>query len=115
MVDFKQLQCFLVCTDTGSFSEAARILYMTQSNVSKMMKALEASVGASLFVRHAKGITLTAQGKQVYQYANRIMEEVGALESFSSGKKKEWLNLSSNPSSWFADCFIEFYNENSDM
>lgn len=88
MIDLKQLQCFQVCTDTGSFSEAARILYMTQSNVSKMIKALENTVGASLFVRHSKGITLTPQGKQIYQYANRILDEVSALESFSSGKKK---------------------------
>lgn len=109
MIDLKQLQCFLVCTDTGSFSEAARILYMTQSNVSKMMKALELRVGSTLFVRHAKGISLTPEGRRIYQYASRIMDEVGALEDFSAGRTREWLNISSNPSSWFADCFVEFY------
>ena len=65
MIDFKQLKYFVVCTDVGSFSEAAKILYTTQSNVSKAIKALEKTVGASLFTRKSRGIELTAQGKHV--------------------------------------------------
>ncbi len=110
MVDLKQLNYFMVCTDVGSFSEAAKILYTTQSNVSKAIKALEKSVGATLFVRQARGITLTAQGKHVYKYACKIMDEVGALKDFSRTGEVEWLNISCNPSSWFANRFVEFYN-----
>ena len=111
MIDLKQLQCFIVCTDVGSFSEAAKVLYTTQSNVSKMIRALEKAVGARLFVREARGIHLTAQGKHVYKYACKIIEEVGMLGDFSKGGAEEWLNVSGNPSSWFATRFTEFYNQ----
>lgn len=112
MIDLKQLNYFIVCTDVGSFSEAAKILYTTQSNVSKSIKALEKSVGASLFVRKPRGITLTPQGKHVYKSACKIMEEVGALGDFSRTGEEEWLNISCNPSSWLSNRFVEFYNEN---
>ncbi len=110
MIDFKQLQYFVVCADVGSFSEAAKILYTTQSNVSKSIKALEGTIGSNLFVRHPRGIRLTAKGRQVYQYAIRIIDELGALKDFSKTGSKEWLHISCNPSSWFADRFVEFYN-----
>ena len=110
MLDLKQLNYFMVCTDVGSFSEAAKILYTTQSNVSKAIKALEKSVGAELFVRQSRGIALTAQGNHVYKYACKIMDEVNALKDFSRSGEVEWLNISCNPSSWFANRFVEFYN-----
>lgn len=110
MIDFKQLRYFIVCADVGSFSEAARILYTTQSNVSKAIHLLEKTVGVKLFMRGPRGASLTPQGKQVYQYACRIMEEVEELEDFSRMGETEWLKMSCNPSSWFADRFVAFYN-----
>lgn len=112
LTDLKQLYYFIVCTDVGSFSKAAKILYTTQSNVSKSIKALEKSVGASLFVRKPRGITLTSQGKHVYKHACKIMEEVGTLGDFSRTGEVEWLNISCNPSSWISNRFVEFYNKN---
>lgn len=114
MLDLKQLKYFIVCTEVGSFSEAAKILYTTQSNVSKAIKTLEKAVGASLFVRQPRGISLTAQGRHVYKYACKIMDEVGALRDFSRTGEVEWLNISCNPSSWFANRFVEFYNQHFD-
>lgn len=115
MLDLKQLKYFIVCTEVGSFSEAAKILYTTQSNVSKAIKTLEKAVGASLFVRQPRGISLTAQGRHVYKYACKIMDEVGALRDFSRTGEVEWLNISCNPSSWFANRFVEFYNRHYDQ
>jgi len=40
-MDLKQLQYFVVCAQTGSFSDAAKVLYSTQPSVSKVVKALE--------------------------------------------------------------------------
>lgn len=100
----------MVSADVGSFSKAAEVLYTTQSNVSKGIQNLEKEVGAELFVRQAKGITLTPKGKHVYKYACRILEDVDALADFSKGGEEEWIHISMNPSSWMADCFVEFYN-----
>lgn len=110
MVDVKQLKYFVVSADVGSFSEAARILYTTQSNVSKAIQALEKSVGARLCVRNHKGMELTAQGRHVYRYASRILSEMEALEDISNSGEKEWLRISYTPSSWFASRVMEYYN-----
>lgn len=50
-MDLKQLQYFVTCAQTGSVSEAAKILYSTQPSVSKVVKALEDSLGMQLFER----------------------------------------------------------------
>ena len=58
MTDLRQLQYFIACVETGSFSEAARILYTTQSSVSKAMKAMEESMGLLLFERMPRALSL---------------------------------------------------------
>ena len=61
MLDLKQLKYFIVCAETGSISEAAKLLYTTQPSVSKAIKALEEEMGIVLFERMPRGIALTAK------------------------------------------------------
>ena len=72
MLDLKQLKYFIVCAETGSISEAAKLLYTTQPSVSKAIKALEEEMGIVLFERMPRGIALTAKGREAYRYACRI-------------------------------------------
>ncbi len=111
MIELKQLQYFVVSADVGSFSKAAEILYTTQPNVSKAIKALEEQLGFDLFERKSRGILLTAKGDHVYEYACKAIENVETLSSFSQTEKVEQLKISSNPSQWMAQCFAEFYNQ----
>lgn len=113
-MDLKQLQYFVACAQTGSVSEAAKILYSTQPSVSKVVKALEDSLGMQLFERLPRGIRLTPQGSQVYRYACKIVGEVTKLEAMADHGMTKWLRISANPSSWFATQFVDFYNENYD-
>ena len=55
MLDLKQLKYFIVCAETGSISEAAKLLYTTQPSVSKAIKALEEEMGIVLFERMPRG------------------------------------------------------------
>lgn len=110
-MDLKQLQYFVVCAQTGSFSDAAKVLYSTQPSVSKVVKALEDALGMQLFERLPRGIRLTAQGQKVYRYACRITNEIDALENMASHGMTKWIRVSLNPSSWFANQFVDFYNE----
>ena len=110
-MDLKQLQFFVTCAQAGSFSDAAKILYSTQSSVSKVIKALEDNLGMQLFERLPRGIRLTVQGQKVYHYACRITNEVEVLENMSANGMTKWVRISMNPSSWFADQFVDFYNE----
>ena len=82
-MDLKQLQYFVACAQTGSFSDAAKILYSTQPSVSKVIKSLEDTLGMQLFERLPRGIRLTVQGQKVYHYACRITNEIDVLENMA--------------------------------
>lgn len=110
-MDLKQLQYLVTCAQAGSFSDAAKTLYSTQSSVSKVIKALEDNLGMQLFERLPRGIRLTVQGQKVYHYACRITNEIEVLENMSANGMTKWIRISMNPSSWFADQFVDFYNK----
>lgn len=62
--------------ETGSIQEASRILHLTQPALSKAIKELESSVGATLFVRSSKGVQLTPFGQRLVSHARLISENV---------------------------------------
>ena len=113
-MDLKQLQYFVACAQTGSFSDAAKILYSTQPSVSKVIKSLEDTLGIQLFERLPRGIRLTVQGQKVYHYACKITNQIDVLENMVSRGMTKWIRISMNPSSWFANQFVDFYNETYD-
>ena len=113
-MDIKQLEYFMACAEAGSVSEAAKILYSTQPSVSKVIKGLEDSLGLQLFERLPRGIRLTAAGKKFYRHASKILGEIRALEGMAEHGMTKWIRISLNPSSWFANQFVDFYNENYD-
>lgn len=112
MIDIKQIQYFVACAQTGSFSKAAESLFTTQPSVSKVIRSLEDTLNVRLFERYAKGISLTSEGEKVYRYARPILENLEKLQAPETGESSETLLISSNPSSWFADTFVEFYQKN---
>lgn len=59
------LQAFLAAADCGSFTGAATRLNLTQGAVSRQVQLLEEYYGCPLFVRVARGLTLTAEGQQL--------------------------------------------------
>lgn len=77
-----QLKSFLAVVETNSFSEAAYSLYLSQSNVSKHIIALEKEFGLKLLNRHGRNICLTEFG----QYFKKEAEAI--LASYSKIKEK---------------------------
>ena len=71
------LRTFLHVTHSGSFSEAAERLNMTQTAVSKHIRQLEHSYGVSLFKRHARGVELSEAGKALYPKVEQAFELLG--------------------------------------
>ena len=112
MLDLKQLKYFITCAETNSVSEAAKLLYTTQPSVSKAIKTLENDMGIVLFDRMPRGIALTAEGREAYRYACRIVNDSRKLEEMSHQNMVKYLRISLNPSSWFTNQFVEFYKMN---
>ena len=76
-MDLKQLQYFVVCAQTGSFSDAAKNLYSTQPSVSKVIKGLEDTLGMQLFERLPRGIRLTVcSGKYGFQRNDKMDPDI---------------------------------------
>ncbi|GGD49902.1 LysR family transcriptional regulator [Paenibacillus nasutitermitis] len=59
---------FYFTAKTGSLSKAAAELFITQPAVTQTIKQLEAQLGGQLFFRTSKGVTLTAEGEELYQF-----------------------------------------------
>lgn len=101
-MDFKQLEAFAAVVDYGSFSEAARRLYLTQPTISAHIRALENELKVKLIIRTTKKLTITTKGYQLYDSAVRILHiRDNLLEDFT-GSKKHIIDLSAStiPSSY---------------
>jgi len=77
-IDSRRLQQFCVLARTGSFTQTARELHLTQSGISHSMKTLEAETGCRLLDRLGKKVVLTQAGEQLLQHAGKILAEMAA-------------------------------------
>ncbi|SFQ95805.1 LysR family transcriptional regulator [Poseidonocella sedimentorum] len=65
-MDWDKLRIFHAVADAGSLTHAGDVLHLSQSAVSRQIRALEDSLGATLFHRHARGLILTEQGELLF-------------------------------------------------
>ncbi|MDX7922645.1 LysR family transcriptional regulator, partial [Aeromonas media] len=70
---FRQIRYFVAVADSFSVSRAAAELHISQSAVTSAIRELETELGAALFERNPRGVTLTAQGHQFLLHARRIL------------------------------------------
>jgi len=77
-LDSRQLRAFHVLARTGSFTQTARELHLTQSGISHSMKALETETGCRLLDRLGKKVVLTQAGEQLLQYTEKILQDMEA-------------------------------------
>lgn len=75
-LDSRQLRAFCALARTGSFTQTARELHLTQSGISHSMKALERDVGCRLLHRLGKKIALTQAGEQLLHHSAKILQEM---------------------------------------
>ncbi len=79
MLDQK-IKVFLTVAEAGSFSRASRKLSLSQSVISFHIDALEKELGVSLFCRQGRKITLTREGKLLYQEGKKLALEAQRVE-----------------------------------
>jgi len=73
LLDNDVLRTFVAIAETGNFSTAAEAVFRTPSAVSMQIKKLEEQLGATLFIRDARSVTLTAHGEVLLTYARRMI------------------------------------------
>ena len=73
-MNLKQLEAFVRVAETKSFSTAAKMLFLTQPTVSAHISSLERELNTCLLVRNTKGVAISEAGKELYAYAEQLLE-----------------------------------------
>ena len=79
-MEIKQLKALQAIAEAGSFSLAAKKLFLTQSALSHQMKKLEEELGETLLIRGNRQVAPTAEGRIVLASAEQILAEVDAIK-----------------------------------
>jgi DNA-binding transcriptional LysR family regulator len=101
-VEWSDLRIFLAIALEGTLGAAARKLGQSQPTMGRRLRALEQDVGHTLFQRTGEGFILTDEGSAMLSHAERIEEEVLAIQRQLSGQDRQLegaIRLSS--SDWF--------------
>lgn len=88
-MDTTLLRAFIETADTGTLSGAARRLALSQPSLTAQIQRLEQHLGAPLFDRHGRGVTLTEAGKSLYPRARRILDDVRTTEDAIRSEQAE--------------------------
>lgn len=78
-MDIVQLKYFVSVAESGSFSEAAEIMFSAQSTVSKQIASLEKELNVQLFDRTKRKVSLTDYGKVFLDHAQLMLENYNAM------------------------------------
>lgn len=90
-MDLPSLKAFVAVAESGSFSRAAELLFMTQPAISKRIAGLEDDLGTALFDRLGRTIQLTEAGEIFLTSTRRILADIDI-------SREEVISLSSNVS-----------------
>jgi LysR family glycine cleavage system transcriptional activator len=109
------LRPFEAAARLESFSRAAEELHLTHGAVSHQVRALEEHVGAPLFARHGKRVTLTAAGRVFAEKVRAALEEIAQAAESLRVRRDDRLTVSVLPSfasRWLMPRLIRFMDAN---
>ena len=78
-LDLASLSLFGLVVRTGSISRCEELAHLAVGAASKRISDLEVALGAELFERHSRGVTLTLAGQALHRHAQRILADVDHL------------------------------------
>lgn len=120
-IDWNRLRNFMLVHQAGSFTKAGKNLNLTQSAVSRQIKALEEDIGSPLFIRSSGGLTLTEAGEHFLDTVSKIWENL----QLGLARLEELRDLPSGPlqltttvgfgSAWLTSQIAEFQKQFPEM
>ena len=88
-MDWDKLRIFHAVADVGSLTHAGESLHLSQSAVSRQIRALEDSLNTTLFHRHARGLILTEQGELLFDATSSMVKRLDAASARIRDSKDE--------------------------
>lgn len=105
----QQCKYVLEIAKTGSFSEAAKQLFIAQSSLSVSVKMLEQELNIKIFERSSGGVYLTEDGAEFVRYAAQIAEsDEFVRKRYNDGENAVRLNIVTQHYDFIADVFGKF-------
>lgn len=99
-VSSRQLLAFLEICRHQSFARAAERVHLSPSGISMLVRELEQQVGAKLFERTTRSLTLTDAGRRLVPFAERVVEQLRDLDEAVRGSQaaiRSRLNVAATP------------------
>ena len=90
-IDLNLYRIFYVVAKKGNITKAAEELFISQPAVTQAIHSLESQIGAPLFIRAKKGVTLTEEAKVLFQFVESGLNYINNGEN----KFKELMNIES--------------------
>lgn len=108
----QQCKYVLEIAKTGSFSEAAKQLFVAQSSLSISIKQLEGELDIKIFERSSNGVYLTEDGSEFVRYATQMVDcEDLVLKRYKNDKAASKLRIATQHYDFIADIFGTFLKE----
>ena len=90
-MDWDKLRVFHAVAAAGSLTHAGDVLHLSQSAVSRQIRALEDALGTTLFHRHARGLILTEQGELLFDATSSMSKRLDAASARIRDSEEEVL------------------------
>ena len=109
----QQLRYVIMVAETGTITEAAKKLYISQPSLTNAIHELEKEMNLVIFQRANKGILLSREGEEFLGYARQVLEQAAILEDKykgNGGGKKQFC-VSTQHYSFAVNAFVDLIKE----
>ncbi|MCD8363782.1 MAG: LysR family transcriptional regulator [Lachnospiraceae bacterium] len=105
----QQLKYVITVAETGSITEAARKLFISQPSLSSALKEIEQEAKITIFHRNRNGATLTDEGMEFAGYARQVIQQMDLLEAkyVNNETEKQRFCVSTQHYTFTANAFVE--------
>ena len=109
----QQLKYVITVAETGTITEAAKKLYISQPSLTNSIHELEKEMNLVIFNRTNKGISISKEGENFLGYARQVLEQAAILEDKykGSGLGKKHFCVSTQHYSFAVNAFVDLIKE----
>lgn len=104
----QQLQQVIIIAESRSMNEASKKLFVSQPNLSAVVRELEEEAGITIFIRSNRGIVITPEGEEFIGYAKQVVEQYHLMERrYMNSKSKKKFSVSMQHYSFAVQAFVD--------